>query len=58
MVKLIDLVTSFYVNSKHVMSISIDFSLKSKGHYPLHGLTFAYSFGDWDDPCDHLNNVL
>lgn len=44
-------------NSDHVVSISIDFPVSSKGDIPFHRTTSDYSLTDWDGFCDHIKNV-
>ena len=40
-----------------VVSVSIDFSIKSKQDAPFHSIAYDYSCVDWDGPCDHLRDV-
>ena len=40
-----------------VVSVSIDFSIKSKQDAPFHSEAYDYSCADWDGPCDHLRDV-
>ena len=46
-------------NSDHVVvvSVSIGFSSKSKGHAPFHCIAYDYCRADWDGLRDHLRNV-
>ena len=40
-----------------VVSVSIDFSIKSKQDAPFHSIAYDYSCADWDGLCDHLRDV-
>ena len=45
-------------NSDHVViSVSIDFPIKSKQDTPFHCVAYDYSRADWDGLCDHLRDV-
>ena len=45
-------------NSDHVIvSVSIDFQIKSKQDAPFHRVAYDYSRADWDGLRDHLRNV-
>ena len=45
-------------NSDHVVvSVSIDFPIKSKQDTPLHRMAYDYSRADWDGLRDHLRDV-
>ena len=45
-------------NSDHVVvSVSIDFPIKSKRDAPFHCIAYEYSCADWDGLHDHLRDV-
>ena len=45
-------------NSDHVVvSVSIDFPIKSKQDGPFHRVAYDYSRAEWDGLRDHLRNV-
>ena len=45
-------------NSNHVVvSVSIDFSIKSKQDAPFYRIAYDYSRADWDGIRDYLRNV-
>ena len=45
------------VNSDHVVSVSIDFSINPKWDTPFPSMVSDHSRDDWDGICDHLRNV-
>ena len=45
------------INFDHVVSVSIDFSVKPKGDAPFHSMAYDRFCADWDGLCDHLRNV-
>ena len=45
-------------NSNHVVvSVSIDFPIKSQQDASFHRIAYDYSHADWDGLCDHLRDV-
>ena len=45
-------------NSDHVVvSVSFNFSSKSKRDAPFHRIAHNYSFADWDGRRDHLRDI-
>ena len=45
-------------NSDHVVvSVSIDFSIKSKQDAPFHCIFYDHSHTDWNCLCDHLRDA-
>ena len=45
------------VNSDHVVSVSIDFSITPKRDAPFHSMAYDHSRADWYGLCNHLRDV-